>query len=286
MRDPLKRPWAGKAIPIALGILACLVVLGFYPKFLEKWVIDPPLKAVGVVLGSLSRAFRGSTGLWGRYVALVNAQDENIRLRKKVEDLQRSLDRTRALVVQNRTLMALLNLKNRLPQKEIACHVIADNPTAAPRTLLVDCGAHEGVRVRDGVIGSHGVVGYVVRVFSGFSQVLWVEDPLFALEGRLVDSSQNGLVRGRGAGHDLALKYITALVPVEKGARVETTGEDGFFPPEEPIGRVVRSEDKGHRIFRTVRLESEEKLDSLWVVFVLVPPHGWTGKPLMGRQGS
>jgi rod shape-determining protein MreC len=136
------------------------------------------------------------------------------------------------------------------------------------------------------VIGSHGVVGYVVRVFSGFSQVLWVEDPLFALEGRLVDSSQNGLVRGRGAGHDLALKYITALVPVEKGARVETTGEDGFFPPEEPIGRVVRSEDKGHRIFRTVRLESEEKLDSLWVVFVLVPPHGWTGKPLMGRQGS
>jgi rod shape-determining protein MreC len=286
LKDPLKWSRTGKALPIAFGVLACLVVLGFYPKFFEAWIIDPPLKGIRVVLTTVSAAFRGSTGLWGHYVALINVQKENDRLRRKVDGLERSLDKYKAMGVQNRRLMALLDLKSRMSQKEITCHVMADNPTNAPRTLLLDCGSNEGVKVRDGVIGTRGVVGFVVRVFSEFSQVLWIEDPMFALEGRLQEAGQKGLVRGRGSGHALKLQYVAALVPVDKGSGVVTTGEDGFFPPDEPIGRVVRSADSKHQMFRTIRLESAEKLDSLWVVFVLVPPHDWTAKMLLGRQGS
>lgn len=286
MRDPLKRRWAGKVVPIALGLLSCLVVIGFYPRFFEEWVIDPPMKGVGAILSGVSGLFHGSAGFLGRYVALVGIQKENVRLRQEVDRLNRSLDRFHAMEIQNRTLRDLLALRERASQREIACHVIADNPTAAPRTILLDCGSNQGVRIKDGVVGSRGVVGYVVRVFREFSQVLWIEDPMFALEGRLSEFGQDGLVRGRGAGHSLDLRYVAALVPVEKGSRVVTTGEDGFFPPNELIGRVVRSENGGHHIFRSIYLESAERLDSLWAVLVFVPSKNWTQKPLLGRKAS
>ncbi len=227
---------------------------------------------------------RGSTGLWSHYLDLVRSEEENRRLRMEVDSLQKSLGHYRSLYGRNEDLLALLDMKKRIPQKAIACHVIADNPTTAPRTLLIDCGSRRGVRVRDGVIGVHGVVGYVVKVFSGFSQVLWVEDPLFALEGRLQDSGQSGLVRGQGSGHLLKLEYIPAMASLEKGSHVVTTGEDGYFPPEELIGTVVRSQNPGHQIFRTVRLQGAERLDSLWAVMVLVPPLEWTDKSLLGKR--
>ncbi len=260
-----------------------LVILGFYPDFFRQWILEPPLKAVRFVLSGVTGLSQGSSGLWASYLHLVKSEEENRSLRREVEILRNALGHDRTLSLRNEDLKALLDLKKRIPQKGIACHVIADNPTAAPKTLLLDCGSGRGVHVRDGVIGTHGVVGYVVRVFSGFSQVLWVEDPMFALEGRLQDSGQNGLVRGRGAGHFLKLLYIPSMLPVEKGAHVVTTGEDGFFPPEEPIGTVVQSGNPRHQIFRSIRLESAERLDSLYAVMVLVPPLEWTEKPLLGK---
>ncbi len=284
MRPSLKRPSSIKAVPVLLISLAVLIVLGFYPEFFRRWVLDPPLNLLRLAFSGATGLSRGSTGLWSHYLDLVRSEEENRRLRVEVEGLRRSLDRYRSLSARNEDLLALLDMKKRIPQKGIACHVIADNPTVAPRTLLLDCGSRRGVQVRDGVIGTHGGVGYVVRVFSGFSQVLWVEDPLFALEGRLQDSGQSGLVRGRGSGHFLKLEYIPAMTSLEKGSHVVTTGEDGFFPPEEPIGTVVRSLNPGHQIFRSVRIESAERLDTLWAVMVLVPPLEWTEKPLFGKR--
>ena len=283
MRPSLKRPKSIKAVPVLLIVLVMLVVLGFYPDFFRRWVLDPPLKAFRFALSGVTDLSQGSTGLWSHYLHLVGSEEENRRLRQEVETLRNSLQHDRELFLRSEDLKTLLDLKERIPQKEIACHVIADNPTASPKTLLLDCGKERGVRVRDGVIGTHGVVGYVVRVFSGFSQVLWIEDPMFALEGRLQDSGQNGLVRGRGTGHFLRLEYIPSMASTENGVHVVTTGEDGFFPPDQPIGTVVRSGNSRHQLFQSIRLESAEKLHSLYAVMVLVPTLDWTEKPLLGK---
>ena len=280
----MKRPKILKTIPMGVVIFVGLVVLGFYPEAFRKWILEPPLQALRLVLTGVSEISKGSTGLWGRYVHLVDTEKDNRRLRQEVELLHSSLEHYRDLSLKNQELLALLDLRKRTPQQAFACHVIADNSTAAPRTLLLDCGARRGVQVKDGVIGVHGVVGFVVRVFPEFSQVMWIEDSLFALEGRLQDSGQTGLVRGSGTGHLLTLEYIPALSTVEKGTHVVTTGEDGYFPPEELIGTIVSSGNVGHQIFRTVRLESVERLNSLWAVMVLVPPLEWTAKPLLGKE--
>ena len=286
MRYPSKRPWSGKLLGAFSVFLAFLVVMGFYPDIFQRWIIDPPLEAVRTLLSGATGVSRGTSGLVGHYLALVGAQAENDDLKKQVAELTRQLAQEKILASRSRDLEALLNLKKRISQSVIACHVLATSPTDSPRTLLLDCGKNQGVAVRDGVVGPRGVVGYVVRVFDVFSQVIWVEDPMFALEGRLADSGQTGLVRGRGVGYSLSLRYIPALTHLDKGSEVVTTGEDGYFPAEEPIGSVVSLGDFGRNIFQSVSLAPAERIDDLWAVFVLVPPLSWSDHSLLGKESA
>lgn len=200
--------------------------------------------------------------------------------------LTRQLAQEKILASRSRDLEALLSLKKRISQSVIACHVLATSPTDSPRTLLLDCGKNQGVAVRDGVVGPRGVVGYVVRVFDVFSQVIWVEDPMFALEGRLADSGQKGLVRGRGVGYSLSLRYIPALTHLDKGSEVVTTGEDGVF-----------SSGRAHwfccfpRRFRPEYLSVSEtdscrKNGRSLGCFVLVPPLSWSDHSLLGKESA
>ena len=284
MRHPTKRPWSGKLLGALSVFLAALVVMGFYPDLFARWILDPPLAGIRAVLSGATGVSHGTSGLVGRYIDLVGVAAQNEDLKNQVADLTRKLAQEKILAQRSRDLESLLNLKTRMTQTEIPCHVLATSSTDSPRTLLLDCGRRQGVTIQDGVIGPRGVVGYVVRVFDVFCQVIWIEDPMFALEGRLTDSGQKGLVRGKGLGRPLALRYIPPLTPVEKGSEVVTSGEDGYFPPEEPIGSVVSRGDAGRRIFQAVRLVPAEKLDDLWAVFVLVPPLSWTSSPLLGKE--
>ncbi len=284
MRYPAKRPSSGKLLGALSVFLLLLVIMGFYPDLFQRWIIDPPMAGIRTLLSGATGVSHGTSGLVGRYLDLVGAQEQNEALRNQVADLTRKLAREKILAQRSRDLEALLNLKKRISQAEIACHVVATSPTDSPRTLLLDCGRNQGVAIRDGVIGPGGVVGYVVRVLDVFSQVIWVEDPMFALEGRLTDSGAKGLVRGRGMGRPLSLRYIPPLTQVDKGSEVVTTGEDGYFPPDEPVGSVVSRGDAGRGIFQSVRLVPAERLDNLWAVFVLVPPLSWTSRPLLGKE--
>lgn len=284
MKQPTKRSLSGKLLLASSALLAALVVVGFYPDLFERWILDPPLFAIRSLLSGVTGVSRETSGFFGHYVDLLGVQKENLRLKNQVADLNRELAHEKILNLRTRDLEALLGIKARISQKTIACHVMAETSTDSPWTLLLDCGKNRGVAVRDGVIGSRGVVGYVVRVFDVFSQVIWVEDPLFALEGRLTDSGQKGLVRGRGGERPLSLRYIPSLTHVDRSSEVVTTGEDGYFPPEEPIGTVVSLGDSGHRIFQTIDVKPEERLGDLWAVFVLVPPLSWTASPLLGKE--
>jgi rod shape-determining protein MreC len=284
LTQPVKRPLSGKLLLVFSVLLGALVVVGFYPDLFERWILDPPLFAIRSFLSGMTGVSRDTSGFFTHYVDLLGVQQENLRLKTQVAKLNRELAHEKILNLRTRDLESLLALKARISQKAIACHVMAANSTDSPRTLLLDCGKDRGVAVRDGVIGSRGVVGYVIRVFDVFSQVIWVEDPLFALEGRLTDSGQRGLVRGRGGERPLSLRYIPSLTHVDKGSEVVTTGEDGYFPPEEPIGTVVSLGNSGHRIFQTIHLSPEERLGDLWAVFVLVPPLSWTASPLLGKE--
>lgn len=276
-----------RLVIVGLFVALLLLILGFYPPLFRQVVMAPPLWLVREVLV----VFRGSQASvmsnWDYYSNLVNAEKENEALKKEVTLLSSRLVRARGLFYENARLKALLGLKNRISVPGRPCRVLADNPTVGHRTILLDCGSKDGIRLKDGVLGPSGVVGFVVKVFPGFSQVLWVEDAFFAMEGLLPRSGQKGIVEGRGVGRPLSLSYIPILTPVQKGEMIVTSGEDGYFPPGERIGVVRSVAPDTDLLFHRVELLPAESLSSLDVAYVLTPGKNWVKYPLQwGGSGK
>jgi rod shape-determining protein MreC len=258
-----------------LFVALLLVVLGFYPPLFKQVVMAPPMWLVRESLV----VFRGTqisvVSGWEYFSNLWDAEKENQALKKEVALLSARLEKSRGLFYENARLKALLGLKSRISAPGRPCRVLADNPTVGHRTILLDCGSKDGIRVKDGVLGPSGVVGFVVKVFPGFSQVLWIEDAFFAMEGLLPRSGQKGIVEGRGVGRALALNYIPILTPVQKGEMIVTSGEDGYFPPGERIGVVRTVTPDTDLLFHHVEFLPAESLSELDVAYVLTPEKNW-----------
>ncbi len=265
-----------------MGIL--LLFLGFYPALFEKIVVRPPLLLIRSILGIFQDSYRTTSSFWGEYAHLMEAEKENRMLRKEIVLLSTRLEKAESLLVENERLRALLELKTRVASRGISCRLLADNPTLGHRTLLVDCGKDQGVHRKDGVMGPQGVVGFVVKVFPDFSQVLWLEDSFFAMEGLLPGSEQKGVLRGMGVGHPMEMEYIPSLTPVQKGQAVVTSGEDGFFPPGEAIGFVKDIRPSPGLLFKKLDVVAAENFSDLSVVYVLTPPREWDRSSLKWKQ--
>ncbi len=282
----MSKTGVGENLPKRIGLAAALLfalallILGFYPPLFQRVVLSPPLWIVREVLSFFHSGVQSTREGWHQYVRLLHAEQENVALRREVALLSVRLEQAQTLFVENAKLKALLGLKNRISIPGHPCRVLADNPTVGHRTLIIGCGAKEGVRLKDGVMGPTGVVGFVVKVFPDFSQVLWLEDTFFAMEGLLSRTGQKGVVEGMGIGKPLRLNYIPVITPVQKGDAVVTSGEDGFFPPNEPIGFVDGIQPIADVLFHRVLLSPVETISNLSIVYVLTPPNHWIASPL------
>jgi len=244
--------------------------------------VSAPESFVGAFLSGVSSGSRQAGSFWSDYLDLVAVKKENDGLKKEVGLLSRRLYESRDLFYQNAQLRALLTLRGRVTKPGKSCRVMAINPTAGHRTFLLDCGSSDGIEEKSGVVGSFGVLGYVVRVFPHFSQVLWIEDTYFALEARIPGLADSAIIHGQGQGQALRLKYLPILAAVKVGDPVETTGEDGIFPEGIPIGTVHAVGKREKMLFHRVQVTPSEHLNDLHFVYVFSPEHHWSSQPLVG----
>lgn len=263
-------------------LLTVLVILGFYPKAFRAIFVSAPESLFGGFLSGVSSGSRQAGSLWTNYLDLVAVKKENDGLKKELAILSRRLYESRDLFFQNAQLRALLALRSRVVTPGKSCSIMAINPTSGHRTFLLDCGSIDGIEEKSGVVGSAGVLGYIVRVFPHFSQVLWIEDNYFALEAKIPGIPDSGIIHGQGQGQPLRLKYLPILAAVKVGDPIETTGEDGIFPEGIPIGSVHAVGKREKMLFHQVWVTPSEHLNDLHVVYVFSPEHHWSDHPLVG----
>ena len=70
---------------------------------------------------------------------------------------------------------------------------------------------------------------------------------LFRVSAKLQTSNAYGIVSWKGENiYELELNYVPQTIKVESGEVVVTSGYSNQFPPDIPIGNVIRTEpDKG-----------------------------------------
>lgn len=217
-------------------------VVASFRAFLFYW-ISPSYETV-------SEGVRAAGGTSTRFVELILAHDENVRLKRKIRNWpldEAVLNETRA---ENERLRALIQLRGALPYKTVAARVSGRDTQDWVGAVWIDRGSDDGIVPDSAVMAVKGdpldekpmvsgIIGRVLECGAGSSKVLLISDPVSSVAIALPRTNDQALLQGNGS-FELRLEYLDQAAAVREGDEVVTSGLGGIFPAGLPVGRVSR----------------------------------------------
>jgi rod shape-determining protein MreC len=204
-------------------------------RLIRVWAVT----AVTPLEKSLVRLQTGATDLWHNYFYLRGVRQENRKLREQIEQLQLEQVRLKQDADQAHRLQALLGFKEQFIAKTTAAQVIGSSGSEQSRTIYIDKGSRDGIAPDMAVISSQGVVGKVISVFKGTSQVLLINDQQSGVGAILEQSRLQGVLKGKASG-ELVIDKVMSDEDVQPGDRVLTSGGDQIFPKGLAVGTIAK----------------------------------------------
>ena len=198
---------------------------------------------------------------------LEQAKEENQRL--KIQ-LQQSAEMTR----ENEQLRKSLGFQQHAPWKLQMAHVIAREPANWWRTVQIDRGSRDGMKINLPVLTPEGLVGRISEVSDTRSQVLLLGDPKCRVAAEIQETRENGVIFGGSAVLDTSLVqlgYLSRTSVLKPGQTVRTSGLGGIFPKGILIGQVVDFRTVDFGLYTEARVKLAVSLNVLEEVFVKIP---------------
>jgi rod shape-determining protein MreC len=232
-------------------------------RLIRVWAVSAvtPLEKVIVRMQS------GAGEVWHNYFYLRGVREENRGLREQIEQLKLDQERLKQDADQAHRLQALLGFKEQFIAKTTAAQVIGSSGSEQSRVVYLDKGAKDGIANGMAVISADGVVGKVIAVYKGTSQVLLINDQQSGVGTILEQSRLQGVVKGTASGA-LVIDKIMTDEDVKPGDRVLTSGGDQIFPKGLPVGTVSRA-TKGTE-FLQIAVKPAAELSHLEEVLVIM----------------
>lgn len=271
-----RRQGVAYALLVALSIL--LLAFSSSPPLLELQ------RGVNFAVAPLQHSLRDATRHVGSWFAAL-AEIERLRaanedLSRQVQELQAQLRQAETIRLQNQQFAELLEVRSSLAYDTVAAEVISRRTTDLERVVTLSKGTESGIAVNDVVIGGGGaLVGQVVEVGNGFSQVHLLSDTRFRVVGTTETSRASGLITGR-LERPLAMIHIPATEEIAVGETIVTAGidlGDGIrspFPRGLLIGTVIDVEAAPADVTQSAFIDPAVRLDRLEYVLVIVNYEG------------
>lgn len=267
-------PLTSRRPEILLGILlsACLVALSLQVRrptgetVGERWLQSLLAPFVDVVSGF--RTASGDLSDWSS--SRRTLLSENRRLRDTNEALEAELLRLRGVEHDRDRLLALFGAQASPPAGTLAARLVAVETAGPFRAALLDRGAADGVSPGAVVIAAEGLLGRVVAVGAGTARVQLLSDQLAAAGVVLARQGRAAVARGDGKGGATIL-YVPTIEAVEPNDPIVTSGTDGLYPTDLPVGRVVTVNRKSDSLFWDIRVAMAADPAKTARVFILPP---------------
>lgn len=201
---------------------------------------------------------------------LETARQEIDALKVRIDALERENEELREMEGEYQLLVDLFNRARQAPDfNRLTASVIGQDPNPAVRSIVIDKGSSDGIRVGMPVESARGLVGQVYRTTPNSSQVVLITDSSSAIPARLGTSRATGILRGGGLGGVLTIDWIDLKHNIEVGEVVLTSGLGGRFPQDLVIGRVIEVDRREAELFQRAVVQPAADLDSLELIFVI-----------------
>jgi rod shape-determining protein MreC len=195
-------------------------------------------------------------------------------LRKENDQMKVQALQAAAIARENDQLRALLGWQKQVPWKLKLANVIMRDPANWWRSVQIDLGTRDGVRVDLPVLTSDGLVGRVSSVGLTRSQVVLVGDPNCKASALVENQGHDmGVIMASGPMDNslVQLTYLAGSANLKPGEKVITSGLGGIFPKGIPIGQIVDAWPVEFGIYKEARVKLGVNLGALEQVWVLFP---------------
>ncbi len=184
---------------------------------------------------------------WAGFTELGELRDELQRTRQKLMKYETIADELAEMKRENARLRGMLSMMDRIQYESIPAMVISRDPDNWFRTIVLNRGSSDGVKVNMPVVAYHGdekaIIGKIIEVRGSVSRVQPIVAPEMKLGVMLQASRFPGLLRGYSSNTNLCLMdYVSKSVLVKFGDVVVTSGQGGIFPPGLVVGKVLKAD--------------------------------------------
>jgi rod shape-determining protein MreC len=244
------------------------------------------LRPFEVAADRIARPFADTIG-WFR--GLVDAKNENEKLRAQNEALRRQLILDEGALHENVELRKALNYvgpPSTADFEKVHTFVLANSQGALDESVVIGAGKSDGVQRGSVVVeplggpdGSGALIGTVDRVMSHASRVTLLTDSESAVTATdVTNPAVVGAVRRGGGSTDvLVLDRVPKRPHVRVNDTIVTAGSLGAgplkskFPRGIPIGIVSSQSSSDSNLFQNIQLKPLVDFSSIQSVVVLVP---------------
>jgi rod shape-determining protein MreC len=267
----LKRP---QHIALTAVILLALIVLNLPPG------ASVPAK---LAIGSLFLPLFGLAGTVETAAARVGdavvpravLQAQINKLQEENHQLQLRLLQNESVWQENAQLRQSLGLQRQNPWRLKLAGVVNRDPANWWRTVQIDAGSREGLRVDLPVIVMEGLVGRVAAVSPTHAQIALVGDPNCRVAALVQETRDNGIIAPSSSTvldpSIVELSYLSRASLIKPGHKVATSGIGGIFPKGIPIGEIVDTRSVGYGLYTEARVKLAANLSRLEYVWVILP---------------
>ena len=221
-------------VAASIGMLVLGRIESNFVERLRVGVTD----TVAPVLEALSQPSATVAAIVEDMRSLADLHGENERLRTVNERLLQWQAVARTLEQENLAYKELLNLVDDPHPAFITARVFGDAGGAFVRTVLLNAGTDDGVRVGQAAVNAEGLVGRVVEAGRRSTRILLLTDLNSRIPVVMEKTRVPAILAGDNSDHPrLTFTPVNALF--EPGERIVTSGHGGMLPPGLPVGEVV-----------------------------------------------
>ncbi len=216
----------------------------------------------------------GLGGVWRGYSEFETLRNDVKSLREKLQKYESLSEEISEIKIENKRLRTVLGLKESIPYSSVHASVISKDPDNWFRTIIINRGESDGIRINMPVIAFYGsqkaVVGKIVDVKGSISRVLPIISPEFKMGVIFQENRSPGLLRGLSASSNLCnIDYVSKTANVKFGGIIVSSEQGGVFPQGLLVGTVLKSEGIETSAYQRVIVKPALDYYSIHEVFVI-----------------
>lgn len=218
---------------------------------------------------AVTKTLRVTKQVWYHYFYLVSVAHERDMIEKRLSQSIESLNHLKELELSNRRYRKLLRFEQRITHKNVVAQIVGKDPSPWFKSVLVNKGTAENIRVGLPVIVPEGIVGLVTEVSRHCAKVLLIIDRNSAVDALIQRTRARGIIRGK-ASNRCIFQYVLRKHEIEKGDAVVSSGVDGIFFKGLRIGSVSEVIRRQSGIFQQVIVTPYVDFETLEEVVILL----------------